>query len=387
MRRTVVFFLAVVLLMTLSGCSNSDDGTITNKLNQKLPAMGIGENNHLENSVYGFNEKDIVSVFYSGSQFREGSFPFERQEQYTSLINMLKKLELLDKVENYDKSNANNYLSYEIRLKNADTITFHFYDNVVDFGQGYFFFTDVNTIAIPEEITAVLIGIPEFKMYDYYDNPEDIDGLRSALIASAGEVDTAIVSRDDFSEQMNIYLTDSANENTSLYVREENDRYFLFKNFFSSYIFMGEISRESYDILVLACKNQFGTHEHFSVKSGETTIHPLRHFMYSINYDEQTGQGLAADGFPQLSEWLDKLESVYYEPDFELLVRDELATLSTSISIAERYYDDMALVDIEALPSGEYTIACSLTTQGDYVEKANKYNSSTDVYWFKLIKQ
>jgi len=123
--------------------------------------------------------------------------------------------------------------------------------------------------------------------------------------------------------------------------------------------------------------------EPFSVTSGETTIYPLGHFMYGTQYDEETGQGLAADGFPQLAEWADRLESVHYEQNFALWVRDEQTTLDISIA---GIYANLSCEDIAALPAGEYIVACRLTTQGEYVEKANDYNSSTSVYWFRLIK-
>jgi hypothetical protein len=383
MKKAVAFLLVAVLLMALSGCDNSSGKTNTNDPDKEPFLTWNGENNSPISDVYELIEKDIERVYFSGSQFREGRFQFERQEQYTWLISNLRKLKLLEKVDDYDIDNAKVYLNYEIQLRSADPITLHFYDNVVDFGQGYYFYTDANNSAVPNEITAISIGIPEFNMSVYYDNPEDIQGLRSVLTSSMSDGISA-QGANDFTELINVYFSDSLNENISLYVNEENGTYFLFKNFFASYILMGEISRESYDTLILACKNQFGTREHFSVTSGETTIHPLGHFMYSTQYDKQTGQGLAADGFPQLSEWVEKLESVYYEPNFEFLVKDEHATLR--ISIAETH-TDITLKDIEALSSGEYTITCILTTQGEYVEKANDYNSSTNVYWFKLIKQ
>jgi len=382
MKKAVALLLVAMLLMALSGCGNFSAETNTNDLNKEPLPTWNGENSSSITAVYELTEEDIESVYFSGSQYGEGRFPFERQEQFTRLISNLRKLKLLEKVDDYEIDNAKVTLRYEIQLKNADLIALHFYDNVVDFGQGYYFYTDADTSAIPNEITAISIGIPEFNMSANYDNPEDIEGLRSVLVASMSDGISA-QGADDFSELMNVYLIDSLNDYISLYVNEENETYLLFKNFFTSYIFMGEICRESYDTLVLASKSQFGTREHFSVTSGETTIHPLGHFMYATQYDEQTGQELAVDGFPQLSEWVDKLESVCYEPNFALWVKDEY---TLHISIAETP-TEITHKDIETLPSGEYTIACTLTTQGEYIEIANDNNSSTSVYWFKLIKQ
>jgi hypothetical protein len=380
--KVIVLSLIAAFLFSLSSCDRSSIGQDWSGSNNGVSYSWSGENKKPIPAVYGLNEKDISNVYFSGSQYREGRFSFEWQEQYTWLINSLRKLELLEKAEGYDKGSAQNCLCYEIEVRNASPIVLNFYDNIIEFGEGCFYYTDADKSTVPKEIISISVSNPETSSSVCYDDPADIEELRSVLAISAAD-GTFAYGEDNYNELMNIYFNDWVTENISLYARMENGSYYIFKEFFATYICMGEINQQSYDSLLLAGKNQFGTHEHFSVTSGETTIHPLGHFMYGTQYDEQTGQGLAADGFPQLSEWVDKLESVRYEPDFTLWFKDERATLC--ISIAETQ-TDMTYQDIEALPPGEYTMACRITTLGDYVEKANNYNSSTSVFWFKLLK-
>ncbi len=382
MEKFIALLLAVAMLAGAACCSNLLSGVNTSESGNETSLIWNGKNNNPISAVYGLDAKDIESVYFSGSRFKEGRFPLERQEQYLALISNLRKLELLEKVENFDKDSAKDCLSYEIQVKNADLITLNFYDNVVDFGQGYYFYADANNSAFPEKTTAITIDMPGFDMSIRYDNPEDIKGLQSELTASKND-GAPVHGNGDFAGSMSIGLSDGLNENISLCVKEENNKYFLFKNFFTAYFFMGEISRESYDSLILACKNQYGTHEHFSVTSGNKTIYPLGHFMYARTFDEHTGHELVADGFPQLSEWADKLESITYEPNFEVSAKNNQATLRLSTS---ETYVNITLSDIKALPPGEYTIACILTTQGTYVEKIKDYNSYTDIYWFTLVK-
>ena len=113
-------------------------------------------------------------------------------------------------------------------------------------------------------------------------------------------------------------------------------------------------------------------------------IYPFGYFLHAISYNKETGQGIAADGFPQLAEWEDTLESIVYEPNFSFWIKDE-ENITFNISLEETN-SSIDCEDIAALPAGEYIIACTLYFRGDYIEKANAYNSSASVYWFKLIK-
>lgn len=124
-----------------------------------------------------------------------------------------------------------------------------------------------------------------------------------------------------------------------------------------------------------------------SVTSGETIIYPLGHHDYTIQHDEQTGQGIYGCSFPDINEWADKLETVYYEPDFALKVNGDNATYSIKIvgDYETGVYGWVSCEDIGSLPAGNYTIACYLTTKGKYVKEADDYNKQTDVYWFTLI--
>jgi len=342
-----------------------------------------GENANPIPAIFGLAEKDIENIYLLGSQYREGRATFADKEQYTWLLNNIRKLELLEKIDDYDINGAKNIRCYEIQLKNAEPIILNFYDGIIDFGQGCYSYTDADDSIMPDEINKITVSLPEFNSAIYYDNPNDIEALSSVLTV-VENTNATLQNVEDFSKLMSIYINDWLSENISLYIKVENRSYYLFKNFFTSYIYMGEISKDSYDSLTLACKNQFGTHEHFSVTSGETTIYPTGHFMGSISYDKQTGQGLAADGSPQhFSEWVDKLETLTYEPNFALRAKDEQTIIH--IALAETRAS-LTYEDIEALPAGEYIIECRLTIQGDYVKKADSYNSSTSVYWFKLIK-
>ena len=375
MRKIALFLFLTISLAAMSGCGSLNI--------PKSSFTWSGENANPIPAISVLAEKDIETIYLLGNQYVAGRATFADKEQHTSLLNNLKRLELLEKVDDYDINSAKNIQCYEIHLKNAEPIILNFYDDVIDFGQGCYFYTDADNSILPDEINKISIGLPEFNSAIYYDNPADIEALSSVLTV-VENTNASLQNVEDFSKLMSIYINDWLSENISLYIKGENGTYYLFKNFFTSYIYMGEISGDSYDALLLACKNQFGTHKHFSVTSGETAIYPLGHFMGSTTYDKQTGQGLAADGSPQhLSEWVDKLESLYYEPNFALWAKDEQTIIH--ISLAETR-TGITYEDIKALPSGEYIIECRLTTQGDYVKKAGSYNSSTSVYWFKLIK-
>ena len=381
MKNIIVFLLAAVLLVALPGCIPADNAANSNQPEVLPTYTWNGENDNPIPTVYNLTEEDIESAYHQGNQFAEGRFPIEGREKRIELISNLKKLKLLEKVEAPDKSSTFHSLVYEIQPKNADIITLYFYDDMVDFGQGYYTYTSAYEWPFPGEITSISMGIPE-SGNAYYNNPADIEKLCSALMPFAGS--TSVLVKDDFLKTINAYLVDAKNEHIELYCQEENGMYFLYKGFFSTYIYMGQISRENYDTLLLASKNQFGTHESFSVKSGETTIYPQGHYIFSTEYDEKTGDPTFSDGFPQLREWIDKLESIYYEPNLELSVIREHSTLSITIpgELAE-----ITMEDIKALPPGEHIIACKLTTQHAYVEKAKAYNISAEVYWFRLIKR
>ena len=379
MRKIIAFLLIAVFITVLSSCDNSN----TDGLGKEYAFIWNGENAHPIAAVYKLTEENIENVYFSGSQFAEGRFPFDYQEQYTLLINDLRKLELLGKANHYDTSKAKNTLCYEIQLKNAKPIVLNFYDNVVDFGKGCYFYKSADNSVVPDGIEWAEIGFPEFNSSAYYHDSCDIEDLLP-IFSTLENTDISVQEAEDFSELMNICFVSNNGtiEVVLLYVKAENETYYLFKEFLTLYIYVGEISKAGYDSLILACKAQFGTHKHFSVTSGETTIYPLGHPIYALTYNEQTGGGMNTCAFPSLGE-TDKLESVRYAPNFALWSKYE--NTEFRILIAGTYTELTDKV-IETLPAGEYIITCEVTVLGKYVEKAKDYNRSACVYWFKLIK-
>lgn len=184
-----------------------------------------GDNSTTIDDIYGIIEEDIEQVYYASNQFwRESYFLFERQEQNTWLIYNLSRLELLEKAENYDKNTAKIYLTYVIQLKNAAPIILYFYDDVVDFGQGYYFYADTEKSAIPEKISTISISLPEFYTSIDYVDTDDINILRS-LLNPFVSVDVHESSLYDTSELMSIFISDEWIDYISLYIKKENGTY------------------------------------------------------------------------------------------------------------------------------------------------------------------
>ena len=141
MKNAIVFLLAAVLLVALPGCIPADSAANSNQPEALPTYTWNGENDNPIPTVYNLTEEDIESAYHQGNQFAEGRFPIEGREKRIELISNLKKLKLLEKVEAPDKSNTFHSLVYEIQPKNADIITLYFYDDMVDFGQGYYTYT------------------------------------------------------------------------------------------------------------------------------------------------------------------------------------------------------------------------------------------------------
>ena len=377
MKRVTASLLILFLFTVLTSCNNSVGET-------EPPPVWSGKNDNPITFVSDLVETDIENVYYTSTLLREGRFSFERPEQFSEFINNLRKLKLLDKVDNYDITGAEVHKSYEIQLKNKNPITLHFYDDVIDFGQGFYYYIDANDTIVSEEISSISVTVPEYESECTYNDSEDIKGLRSTLTLSPGS-DATIQAPDDFSDLVQVYMTNFSTENMHLYIYEKDTEYFCFKNFFASYLFMGEISQASYDTLLQSGKAQFGTQAHFSITSGGKTIYPLGHAQFSTTFEEDTGREIAGCNFPRLHDWEDSLESVTYDSDFGWWIGANRT--GPYVSIAATYSDDLTLEDIKALPPGEYTLECRLRTQGKYVEKANNYNSYSYCYWFKLIKK
>lgn len=125
--------------------------------------------------------------------------------------------------------------------------------------------------------------------------------------------------------------------------------------------------------------------------NGEVFL-PYDHWVWSDSYEED-GSGLCADGEPISTEnyrdfvnFVADLPRVTYTDDFEIFL-DENVT-SNGFTVYGMNYSELMrgskFSKLQELSAGEYIVEISIKTRGDYVEAADKYNSSGYECWFRL---
>ena len=135
-------------------------------------------------------------------------------------------------------------------------------------------------------------------------------------------------------------------------------------------------------LLLSSCSTYPITHTPFSVTSGRTTIFPLGHFSQYLSFDEESGSWTSACGFPYLGEWIDELETIYFEPNFRTQISNNT---SYSYLILTNGIRSEQFNDINSLPPGEYIIQYVVRYRHRYIVSEAKYTESSYVYWFRLI--
>ncbi|MCL2057510.1 MAG: hypothetical protein FWH01_00420 [Oscillospiraceae bacterium] len=367
----LLFLLMPALVVVLVGCGNDAPDS-----------LWAGANESPISTVYEIAIDDIAEVYYRNSKYLDSRPFFQSRDERVYMINMLRKLELLEDANDFDEDGAINYVYYEIQLKGADPVALHFYDGVVDTGKGRYYYKSADSAVAPDNIRGISISPPLYYGGNGgdYDDPDDIKSLRTFLEAS-GEGAAPAKYISEISDYMSVrveYFGEGMDNIISLYIAEEGGTYYLYRYFINTCFYLWEISPESYEHLAFASKRQFGRLLHFTITSGGKTICPQGYFISATDGKS----GAHADGFPSLDRAAGMLESVVYGQDFSIWAKDERATVELFLPDT---YTPITIEGLGDLQPGEYVVACYLTIMSEYEEGDVSEGYKTDVYWFKLL--
>ena len=324
-------------------------------------------------------EADLGDMLWWSKGITDGMYEIWDAGEKAAALRALHCIELLDKAPT-DEAAAT--LIYEIHLKNSETVTIGFMDDMINLSDGSYYYRDYTNAGFSDSVCMILFDAPDYGTGAVYEQA-DMEALMSILQTSPCPDTVPLFA--DTQATITFWLTGTDYPYNQWYkaIRSEGSGYVL-KRFFGLYSYVGKIGADAYAQLETARNGQFGTHGVFSVTSGGETIWPPALFVSSMTY--HIDAGLYADALPRIGDFADQLETVALSDDFTVWSKasDKTWYKITGPETARSGEELLTREAFDGLPAGVYQTEVYITTYGNYIDALEEYAYTTDVYFFQV---